>query len=376
MPYIASSAIAPCPHGYDQADLMDFAGRFFAEGLDVEQYAGIFESVGIRRRHFVLPVEELVDGRGWLERCRVFAGEAARLGEEALKSALETGGMDPADLGHLYFISTTGIATPSVDARILGHPPWNPATLRTPIWGLGCSGGVSGLARAADWVAQHPDRAAAVLAAEFCSLTFHSQDFSLSNFVAAALFGDGVACSVVVGDELAARLGIERFRIAGHRVRLFQDSLDVMGWDPVESGLQLVFSRKIPSYARNHAREEFDSLVEESAVAPDKVKLFLGHPGGPKILSAYEEALGWPRERFRFAWKVLEDWGNMSSATVLYVLTEAFEQNLDGNGDEAYALIAGLGPGFSSEQLLAGLTPSPAIRTSRSSRLLRSNIQA
>jgi alkylresorcinol/alkylpyrone synthase len=359
LPRIASCSIEPCPYLYDQHDLMETAVRLFQEDLDVDRYAALFETSGIRTRRFVAPVERLARDDGWLERSDLFAKEAARLGEAALESALEASGLHHEELGHLFFISTSGIAAPSVDARILGHPPWNPGTHRTPVWGLGCAGGISGMARAADWVRAHPSSAAAVLTVEFCSLTFMPGDRSLSNFVAAALFADGVACAVVVGDELAARKGIEGFELTGHRVRLFQDSIDVMGWNPVEQGLQVVFSRRIPSIVREHAGEEFHALAASSGVEPGRVTAFLGHPGGPKVLRAYAEALDWPEERFRLAWSTLSRYGNLSSASILHVLAAAFEEGgwRDRNGE--YVLLAALGPGFSSEQLLAHFEPAP-----------------
>jgi len=330
---------------------MAVAKLHFEPDLDVDRYCSIFQTTGIRTRRFVAPIERLTRDDGWLERSGLFALEAARLGEEALERALGRAGIGPAELGHLFFVTTTGIATPSVDARILEHPPWNPTTLRTPVWGLGCAGGVSGMARAADWVRAYPDKAAAVLTVEFCSLTFLAGDRSLSNFVGAALFADGVACAIVAGDELAARCGLEGFRISGHRVRLFRDSLDVMGWNPVGRGLQVVFSRRIPSIVRRHARDEYESLLEAAGVDGTAVTAFLGHPGGPKVLRAYQDALEWPAERFRLARGVLEDWGNLSSASILHVLAAAFDEGTCGQGE--YALLAALGTGFTSEQLLA-----------------------
>jgi alkylresorcinol/alkylpyrone synthase len=353
VPVIASCKIEKCPYLYTQEELMETALRLFGGDLDTDRYAGLFKSTGIRTRRFVATVERLAMGDGWLERNAIFKEEAPRLGEAALLGALDRAGLGPGDLGHLFFVSTSGISAPSVDARILGHPPWNPLTHRTPIWGLGCAGGISGLARAADWVRAHPEAAAAVLTVEFCSLTFMPHDHSLSNFVASALFADGVACAVVAGDGLAARKGMAGFRIKGHRVRIFQDSLDIMGWNPVEQGLQVVFSRRIPSFVRQHAREEFLALAAQSQVDPGCVTVFLGHPGGPKVLRAYEEALGWPKERFRLAWTALAEYGNLSSASILHVLAAAFTEGGRRNRKVEHALLAALGPGFTSEQLLA-----------------------
>jgi alkylresorcinol/alkylpyrone synthase len=301
----------------------------------------------------VAPLERLTANDGWLARSALFAEEATRLGEAALAAALSRADLDPNDLGHLFFITTTGIATPSIDARILGHPPWNPATQRTPVWGLGCAGGVSGLARAADWVRAHPTKAAAVLTVEFCSLTFLPEDRSLANFVAAALFADGVACAIVAGDELVERRGLAGLRLEAHRLRLFQDSLDIMGWNPVEQGLQVVFSKRIPAFVREHALEEFEALMAQAEVDAARVTRFLGHPGGPKVIGAYARALGWPKERFREAWSTLEKWGNISSASILHVLAAAFAEKTVAAESGRYALLAALGPGFTSEQLLA-----------------------
>lgn len=356
MPYIVSSHIEPCPHRYGQEELLAAVRPLFREGLETDRYAGIFRESGIRARSFVAPLERLVASDGWLERSAIFTEEGTRLGEAALVGALDRAGLAPGDLGHLFFISTTGIATPSIDARILGRGPWCDSTLRTPVWGLGCAGGISGLARAADWVKAHPGKAAAVLAVEFCSLTFMPRDLSLANFVAAALFADGVACAVVAGDEIAGRCRPGGLAIAGHRVRLFPDTLDVMGWNPVEHGLQVVFSRRIPAIVREHAGGEFEQLLAIAGIEAAGVGTFLGHPGGPKVLAAYEEALGWSRERFAAAWACLEKWGNVSSASILHVLAMAFEGGELAARRGEYALLAALGPGFTSEQLLTRLT--------------------
>jgi alkylresorcinol/alkylpyrone synthase len=353
MPRIVSSHIEPCPYSYGQEELLAAVHPVFKESVDTERYAGIFRGSGIRTRSFAAPLERLVEPDGWLERSGIFVEEGTRLGDAALTGALERAGLGPGDLGHLFFISTTGIATPSIDARILGRGPWRDSTLRTPVWGLGCAGGISGLARAADWVRAHPGKAAAVLAVEFCSLTFMPRDLSLANFVAAALFADGVACAVVAGDDLAGRCAPGGLEIASHRVRLFPDTLDVMGWNPVEHGLQVVFSRRIPAIVREHSGGEFQELLASAGIEAAGVKTFLGHPGGPKVLDAYGEALGWPRERFAMAWKCLEKWGNVSSASLLHVLAMAFEEGVIAALSGDYALLAALGPGFTSEQLLA-----------------------
>jgi alkylresorcinol/alkylpyrone synthase len=367
MPYIASCHIRPCPYEYSQDELLEAAKLIFHGKIDLDRYASVFKGTGIHRRRFIAPVERLLKDDGWLERCGIFAEEGARLGEEALRGALEQAGLAPDDLGHLFFISTSGIAAPSIDARILGHHPWNPATLRTPVWGLGCAGGISGLARAKDWVAQYPDKAAAVLSVEFLSLTFLPSDESLSNFVASGLFADGVACAIVAGDDVQQgnrpALALEE-----HRVRLFRDSLEVMGWNPVKQGLQLVFNRRIPSLVKKHAREEFDGLMTGAGKDPGVVTEFLGHPGGPKILDAYRDALGWPEERFSKARRTFSEWGNLSSASILHVLATALEDNELVHREGEHVLLSALGPGFTSEQLLARIACSTQVSTSMRTR--------
>jgi len=274
MPHLAGCAVEPCPHAYTQEELLCAAREVFAAAPGLDRYTAVFRTAGVRGRRFVVPVERIAEPDGWIARSPIFIEEGTRLGERALRRSLQAAGLEPSDLGHLFFITTSGMAAPSLDARILNHDPWNPETMRTPIWGLGCAGGLSGLARAADWVRVHPGKAAAVLSVEFLSLTFLPDDYTPSNLIASALFGDGVGCALMVGDELAARCTGPVWNVVGHRVRLFQDTLDIMGWNPRDKGLQVVFSKRIPSWVEAHAGAEFERLLAQYGVPREEVDIF------------------------------------------------------------------------------------------------------
>ncbi len=346
---IVGAATAPCPHRYRQDEVLAAIAPRFAGAIDVDRYRSIFANCGVETRRFVRPLEALLESRGWLLENDRFIAEGTRLGAEALRSALAVAEIAPEAIDHLFFVTSTGIAAPSLDARLIGGGCGRPDTRRSPLWGLGCAGGASALGRASEWLSGHPRGVAAVVCVEFCSQTYLPGDRSLENFVASALFGDGVAAAVLVGHD--HRSTAPALEIVGTRVTLFPDSTDVMGWTPVAEGLQVVFDRRIPELARKHAGLELAQLAEGSGVDPERVTQFWGHPGGPRVLDAYAESLGWPESRFELSRTVLREEGNMSSATVLHLLARVFAEGREIDEDE-FALCTALGPGFTAEQLL------------------------
>lgn len=334
----------------DQEAATEFARARFGEGIPhIDRLLPLFAHTGIRARGLCKPPAWYESEHGLDEKNAAYIEAATSLCAEAGRKLLKRRGLSPSDIDRIYYINTTGLATPSIDARLINVLCLNRHVRRTPVWGLGCAGGVSGLAMAAEDLAGHPRERALVFAAEMCTLTFLRDDYSKSNLVATALFADGAAAALISGDET----GDEGFPIVGTRSMLFPDSLNVMGWSVVSRGLQVIFDQRIPDIIREHAASELDALLAAHDLTRDDVKEFLYHPGGPKVLQAYADAYDVAPERFNWSREVFRDHGNMSSVTVLYVLERYLRQHRPAEG--GYAVVSALGPGFSSEAFLMKL---------------------
>ena len=228
-----------------------------------------------------------------------------------------------------------------------------PSLLRSPLWGLGCGGGIAAVARAADWLRAHPRKTALVVALELCSLTFLRNDRSQSNFVATALFGDGCGAAVLAGDAAPARAGVNGrgLEVAATGSVTWKDSLGVMGWEVGDRGLKVVFSRDIPEIVGRLARPAVDAFLAENGFRLADMRHFLAHPGGAKVIEAFVQALGLADTQVRSMRAVLSSYGNMSSATVFFVLEHFLGSEDYRTGDRV--LSSALGPGFFSEMVVA-----------------------
>jgi alkylresorcinol/alkylpyrone synthase len=357
-PRLASVATALPAHVASQSAARALAARMFEEGLDPEdrRLIGVFDSSGIETRHFCMPLDWYADARTFGEMNARYIEHALALATEASSRAIARAGLTPADVDHIVFVSSTGLSTPSVDARLANVIGLRSDVRRTPIWGLGCAGGTAGIARARDFALADPGARVLLIALELCSLTFQRRDLDRRNLVAAALFADGAAAAVIAGAEAAmpapngnggAAHGLE---LVASRSMLWPDTLDVMGWDVDERGLHVIFSRDIPTIVREWVRPNLDSFLAAHGLSLERLSHIVAHPGGPKVLAAYGDALGLPPEAFRHARDVLRACGNMSSPTCLFVLERTLEAGDIRPGDSA--VLAALGPGFSSELVL------------------------
>lgn len=339
-------------HVITQPEVRRFARGHFGPGFsDIERLLPLFENTGIEKRHFVMPEAWYAAPHTFAESNAAWQESALLLSEQAARSALEQAGIGPDRIGAVIFVTTTGLATPSLDAALIQRLGIPMNAHRTPIWGLGCAGGVSGLARAAEAATVRPGSLVLLVAVECCSLTFQQDDLSKANLVGISLFADGAAAAVVgaspaegAGDRTAAGPAI-----LDSRSRLMADSDDVMGWDIVATGLKVRFSRSIPALVDR----DLSDLVEEACaswgIARSDLRHVVAHPGGAKVLDAYASALDMEEEGLDSSWRVLRQYGNMSSPTVLFVLRE-FLRETPRTGD--YGIMLALGPGFSAEQVL------------------------
>lgn len=347
MPTIRSVATTVPPYLVPQDVVREMARAHFAPTVpNIDRYLPVFRHAQIDSRAFAAPPEWFTEQRSFKECNDLFIEVAGDLSEHAARQCLADAGLAPADVDMLIFVSTTGMAAPSLDARLINRLGMSQHTRRTPIWGLGCAGGVAGLSRAWEYTTAFPAQRALLINAELCSVTFQWNDHSKRNIIASSLFADGVTAVLVEGDECSGGGPT----ILGTSSTLWPDTLDVMGWDMIDTGMQVVFSARIPGMVQSTMRATIESFLAPYDLAIDDIDHWVLHPGGAKVVRAYEEALQVDPERLDHTRAVLRQYGNMSSATVFFVLKAFLDQGAPGPGE--YALLAVLGPGFSCELAL------------------------
>lgn len=357
MPSIVSVAEAIPAFTLEQGEAMDFARDLFSDSFqDIERLLRAFHNGQIEKRHFVKGLEWYKIDRTFAERNEAYIECAIELGVEAIENCLRneqflSSEITFKEIDAIFFISSSGIATPSIEARIMNRLSFNLHTKRIPIWGLGCAGGAAGLSRAHEYCLAFPNAKVLVLSIELCSLTFQRNDHSKSNLIGTSLFADGVACALVVGDEVNRSI-FQKLEsvpvIMNTQSALMPNSLDVMGWEVKNEGLYVVFSKDIPSIIKNWLRPNVTEFLQEARIRMEEIQHFVAHPGGKKVIDAYIQSLSLDPEKTKIPLEILKEYGNMSSATILYVLKRFLEI---GNTGE-YGLATALGPGFCSEMLL------------------------
>jgi alkylresorcinol/alkylpyrone synthase len=282
----------------------------------------------------------------WGEANDVWIEVGLELGEKALCHALVSAGVEPRDLSAIFVTSVTGIAAPSLDARLINRMGLSPNIKRIPIFGLGCVAGAAGVSRAADYVRGFPDQAAALLSIELCSLTLQRDDVSMAHLISAMLFGDGAAAAVVVGDEVDSN-GPE---ILATKSIFYPNTERVMGWDISEKGFHIVLSPEVPDTVVKHLGKDVDEFLTEQRVNRSDIKSWIMHTGGPKVLEATATALDLTEKELEASWNCLRKVGNISSTSVLLVLEDVYRHRRPEPG--TLSILAAMGPGFCSELLL------------------------
>jgi alkylresorcinol/alkylpyrone synthase len=343
---IASVSSAFPSNYYPQDQIFSELGRQWgATPAAMARLETFHQRAGVLTRHLALPKEDYEKVKGFSARNREYVRVAVDLGAEALSRALEEAGVAPGELDALFFVSVTGMATPSIDARLVNRLGLNPALRRTPIFGLGCVAGAAGLARAADWAKAYPDSNVALLAVELCSLTWQPDDLSVPNLIASSLFGDGAAAVVLRGEQKASGP-----RVVASRSTFYPGTEEVMGWDIGSQGLKVILSSGVPELIFTHVASDVDGFLREHGLERRDIDHWILHTGGPKVLEAFEGALGLPREQLELTWKQLRDNGNLSSASVLLVLGDTWRERRPAAG--SHSLLMAMGPGFCSEMVL------------------------
>jgi len=319
-PRILSVATANPPHKVEQAEVRALVQVLFEQLTGLERLLNIFENSGIESRYLAAPLEWYAQPRSFAEKNRLWFEAALDLCERACREALELAGVAPSQVGAMVLVTTTGIATPSLEAYIIQRLGLPLSTIRLPIWGLGCAGGAAGLARAAELARCHPDRYVLLVAVELCSLTYLRDDLSKSNLVATSLFADGAAAALL---GLSAPTGPV---VLGGFSRLLPDSYDIMGWDLVPEGLQVRFARSIPTLVEGELGLLLRDGLTGLGFSLADVNTWTLHPGGAKVLAAYRDGLQVDEISLEAARCVLKRFGNMSSPTVLFVLARQMYQ--------------------------------------------------
>lgn len=358
MPSIVSVSTFIPPYTLDQDTTTEFARELFNESFkDIDRLLKIFKNGQIDERQFAVPMDWFKDDHSLQERNDTYIELATLFGAEAIKACLSQteflkNDVSVEEIDAIVLVSSSGMSTPSIDARIMNVLPFSPHTKRIPLWGLGCAGGTAGVSRAFEYCKAFPDQNVLVICIELCSLTFQKNDRSKSNLVGTSLFADGVACALICGED--SRLLDEakqpiRPSILSTQSTLMPDSEEVMGWDVKDTGLHVVFSRDIPLIIQEWLQPNVTSFLKDNGLDLQGLSSFIAHPGGKKVLDAYIHSLGIDEGMVTTSKEVLKQHGNMSSPTVLYVLKSIMlDEHLDGD----YGLMASLGPGFCSELVL------------------------
>ncbi len=342
-PHLFALATAVPPHALEQQDVAVRAEDLLRKNSNIQRMLPVFQNAGIRRRFSCVPIEWFGNEQGWSSRNALYLEHSLALIVRVTRTLLEQARLSPNAIDAIVTVSTTGIATPSLDALLIEELGLKRDILRLPIFGLGCAGGVIGLSRAADVACAHPGKTVLFLVVELCTLQFRKDDGSKSNTVAAALFGDGTAGALISTEASGPVIGPScEFT--------WPDTLDVMGWDVEEDGLRARFSASIPALVRARYRAAVDDFLSSRTLTHRDIDRYACHPGGAKVLDALEEALGLGAGDLVESRETLRDYGNMSAATVLFVLSR-----MDWQDPRKRTLLGALGPGFTAAfQLLGG----------------------
>lgn len=346
MPWIHSVARSLAPYYYPQDQLIQMVLDNWPEKkIRPERVASFQRNVLVGGRYLALPVEAYkhLDGFGasnakWIE-------TAVPMAESAVQKLLDGADLAPEKISAITTTTVTGIAVPSLEARLMNRFSFPRTTKRTPLFGLGCLAGVAGINRVGDYLVGHPKEAAIFLSVELCSLTLQTTDFSIQNIIAAGLFGDGCAAVLMVGDEHPLAQGAA-FQWSCPRSEFFPDTERIMGWDVVNNGFQIVLSAGVPTLVENEMPPAVEALFEQAGLAGEKPQFVVAHPGGPKVMEAMEKALFLEKGELKKSWDSLSQFGNMSSTSVLFILGDHIE---DPPPAGSIGIMAAMGPAFCAE---------------------------
>jgi len=353
---IASVGTAFPPHRYPQNVIAEALTQRWAGKLEEPRLVSrLFANCGVDFRYLVYPLETYPTLKGFGQTNTAWIDAAVSLGECAILRALDPLGLTAKDISAIFFASVTGIASPTIDARLINRMPFPTHVKRTPIFGLGCVAGAAGISRASDYVKAFPDQIVLLLSIELCSLTWQDDDTSIANLISCGLFGDGAAAVVIAGDQAtipgqASHAAKPGPRVLATQSSFYRNTQHVMGWDIGDMGFKIVLSPDVPKVVEENLRGDVEEFLSRHNLGLPEIKSWIFHSGGPKVLEAMQSTLDLPEGVLAASWKSLREVGNLSAASVLCVL----EDNLANHRGEpgSYSILAAMGPGFCSELVL------------------------
>lgn len=359
MPRIIATGTVLPDHVLTQHEVSQFARDIYGEAFaDIDRLMGIFDNTEIEKRHFCVPLEWFGGPASFSEKNDLYIENAIELSTRAIDTCLEKAGLELKDIDYLLYVSTTGISTPSIDAQLIQRLPFRRTIKRLPIWGLGCAGGASSIARAMDLARADKTARILIVVTELCGLTFMRNDLTKSALIASSLFADGSAAVLVAGRDAVIPVSHNAPRLLASQTNTLDDSLDVMGWDIGDDGFRVKISRDIPTIVRTFMRNSIETFLASEGLDISHIEHFIAHPGGAKVLQAYAESLDLPPEKLDYTREILRTCGNMSACSVLFVLDRFMEHaSRRASIDGTYGLLGALGPGFSSELVLMRWEP-------------------
>jgi alkylresorcinol/alkylpyrone synthase len=307
----------------------------------------LHRNLQVESRYLAVPLQELKWLDSFSKRNDAYIRCATEIGEKAIRAALTRAKLTAQDIDHIFFVSITGLATPTIDARLMNRLGMRSDVKRTPIWGLGCVAGAAGIARAADYLRAFPGDTVVLLAVELCLLTYQAHDVSVANIISTGLFGDGASAVILRGGNIERG---ELPRVIATRSCFYPNTEEIMGWKIVDTGFEIVLSPKVPEMVRQHFGRDVDEFLRAHGLRRSMIEHWLLHTGGPKVLQSFISTLDLPDDALDRTWRSLADVGNLSSCSVLFVLADLLNSGAAKPGD--YALLAAMGPGFCSELVL------------------------
>jgi len=349
-PAVLATATALPENRYQQNDLVDLALEVIPDiQVDRDVLRKFFVRVGVDERFLALPANQYHEMQGMEARSHAWLEVASELGEKALLSLFQSADVAPQDVGELMTTTVTGVAVPTLDARLMNRIPFASDLKRVPSFGLGCVGGAAGVARVADYLQGHRDELAVLLSVELCSLTVQQDDLSIANLISMGLFGDGAAAVLLAGPD-HPRAKDAKPRVLDSRSVFFPHTEEMMGCHIIDSGFKVVLSPEVPELAREALPDAVDGFLGDHGLVRDDIQAWVTHPGGPKIIDAVEEGLDLHDGELEPARQGLAHVGNLSSASVLFLLDD-YRRRL-APPDDAYGLMVAMGPAFCAELVL------------------------